>query len=160
MADFGFAKRLSPGVKTFTLCGTPEYLAPELVTQSGHARPGRLARLLHPAYQLPPLCLLPLAYHLPLVFPVQLPVVHHCILAFATLGPVLLPTALSRLAVIGLLGDVSPLAPADAAICIAALLAAAALLRNLGQKIKHSLTYVDHFMKVLKAVYPCSSTAA
>ncbi len=39
MADFGFAKRLAPGVKTFTLCGTPEYLAPELVTQTGHARP-------------------------------------------------------------------------------------------------------------------------
>ncbi|KAL3161002.1 cGMP-dependent protein kinase [Trebouxia sp. C0009 RCD-2024] len=39
MADFGFAKRLSPGVKTFTLCGTPEYLAPELVSQSGHSRP-------------------------------------------------------------------------------------------------------------------------
>ena len=36
MADFGFAKRLQPGVKTYTLCGTPEYLAPELVTQGGH----------------------------------------------------------------------------------------------------------------------------
>ena len=36
MADFGFAKKLAPGVKTFTLCGTPEYLAPELVTQAGH----------------------------------------------------------------------------------------------------------------------------
>jgi len=36
MADFGFTKRLAPGVKTYTLCGTPEYLAPELVTQGGH----------------------------------------------------------------------------------------------------------------------------
>ena len=36
MVDFGFAKKLAPGVKTFTLCGTPEYLAPELVMQSGH----------------------------------------------------------------------------------------------------------------------------
>lgn len=38
MADFGFAKRLPLGQKTNTLCGTPEYLAPELVTQSGHNR--------------------------------------------------------------------------------------------------------------------------
>ena len=38
MADFGFAKKLPPGQKTGTLCGTPEYLAPELVTQAGHTR--------------------------------------------------------------------------------------------------------------------------
>ena len=38
MADFGFAKKLPAGQKTNTLCGTPEYLAPELVTQSGHTR--------------------------------------------------------------------------------------------------------------------------
>jgi serine/threonine protein kinase len=31
LIDFGFAKMLSAGGKTFTLCGTPEYLAPELV---------------------------------------------------------------------------------------------------------------------------------
>ncbi|KAK9817313.1 hypothetical protein WJX72_012521 [[Myrmecia] bisecta] len=38
MADFGFAKKLPAGQKTYTLCGTPEYLAPELVTQAGHTR--------------------------------------------------------------------------------------------------------------------------
>ena len=36
MADFGFAKKLTPGHKTYTLCGTPEYLAPEIVNQNGH----------------------------------------------------------------------------------------------------------------------------
>jgi len=36
MIDFGFAKVLRNGVKTFTLCGTPQYLAPELVTGAGH----------------------------------------------------------------------------------------------------------------------------
>lgn len=36
MADFGFAKKLPTGQKSSTLCGTPEYLAPELVTMAGH----------------------------------------------------------------------------------------------------------------------------
>ena len=36
IADFGFAKRLPPGERAFTLCGTPEYMAPELFRQTGH----------------------------------------------------------------------------------------------------------------------------
>ena len=36
LADFGFAKRLLDGRKTSTLCGTPEYLAPEVVLGRGH----------------------------------------------------------------------------------------------------------------------------
>ena len=34
--DFGFAKRVQPGQKTFTLCGTPYYLAPEMIMHAGH----------------------------------------------------------------------------------------------------------------------------
>lgn len=37
ITDFGFAKSLRPGEKTFTLCGTPEYLAPEVIQQRGHS---------------------------------------------------------------------------------------------------------------------------
>ena len=38
LADFGFAKRLTPNEpKTYTLCGTPDYLAPEIITRVGHA---------------------------------------------------------------------------------------------------------------------------
>ena len=39
LIDFGFAKKLPPtdgGGETFTLCGTAEYLAPEIVNSKGH----------------------------------------------------------------------------------------------------------------------------
>jgi len=37
ITDFGFAKSLRLNEKTFTLCGTPEYLAPEVIQQKGHS---------------------------------------------------------------------------------------------------------------------------
>ncbi|XP_053730824.1 cGMP-dependent protein kinase 2 isoform X1 [Synchiropus splendidus] len=36
MTDFGFAKKIGVGKKTWTFCGTPEYVAPEVILNKGH----------------------------------------------------------------------------------------------------------------------------
>ena len=36
LVDFGFAKKVAPGTKTWTFCGTPEYVAPEIILNKGH----------------------------------------------------------------------------------------------------------------------------
>jgi len=37
LTDFGFAKLVES--RTYTLCGTPEYLAPEILLNKGHGKP-------------------------------------------------------------------------------------------------------------------------
>jgi len=38
VVDFGFSKLVEPGNKTWTFCGTPEYVAPEIILNKGHDR--------------------------------------------------------------------------------------------------------------------------
>lgn len=37
VTDFGFAKEIDR--RTYTLCGTPDYLAPEIILNKGHGKP-------------------------------------------------------------------------------------------------------------------------
>merc|ERR1719197_953785 len=39
LTDFGFAKIVEPGARTYTLCGTPEYIAPEVLLNKGRGKP-------------------------------------------------------------------------------------------------------------------------
>lgn len=42
LCDFGFAKRLGASGVTHTVCGTPDFMAPEVIRSEGHGRPADL----------------------------------------------------------------------------------------------------------------------
>ncbi len=39
LTDFGLAKVLQDNAKAYSFCGTPEYLAPEILYEKGHGKP-------------------------------------------------------------------------------------------------------------------------
>jgi serine/threonine protein kinase len=39
ICDFNFSKRIEGGECRYTLCGTPEYIAPEIILNKGHGKP-------------------------------------------------------------------------------------------------------------------------
>jgi serine/threonine protein kinase len=39
ITDFGLAKEIGDGIHTRTLCGTSEYMAPEMLTRNGYGKP-------------------------------------------------------------------------------------------------------------------------
>ena len=43
ITDFGFAKVVSPTKRTYTLCGTPDYLAPEIILNKVRDSPSAYA---------------------------------------------------------------------------------------------------------------------